>query len=201
MTVYNVQKGDTIADVTSKLNTTWEALRKNNPQSIGRAKNGNWFLKEGATVHTDTSFASAMQRAQESQLAKEPQAPLHFARTQEKRILPTPVSQSISAPHPELSQSSGHITHTIQAGETLWELAVHTYNVSVEQIMRENNITDPKRLQIGQQIVIPGNKIPEEPETSSPVLAHHTPQETTERTCLKISRGHTFIDISDTHCR
>lgn len=200
MTVYNIQKGDTIADVTSRLNTTWEALRRHNPQSIGRAKNGNWFLKEGATVHTEDSFATTLQKAQESQLPKEPEVAPHLARTQEKRFLSTPISQSTSVLPPEQPQSSAPITHTIQAGETLWELAVHKYNVSVEQIMRENNISDPKRLQIGQQIVIPGGKPPELPETS-PALAHNTLQETNERTCLRISRGNTFINVSDTHCR
>lgn len=200
MTVYNVQKGDTIASVTKRLNTTWEALRKHNPQSIGKAKNGNWFLKEGATVHTEPSFAKSLQKAQEVQSPQETQAPQHIVRTQEKRIALTTVPQTDPAPSLQGSQSSEKVTHTIQAGETLWELAVHKYNVSVEQIMRENNITDPKRLQIGQQIVIPAGKTPEYPETPT-ALAHHSPPASNERTCLTISRGNTFITISDTHCR
>ena len=200
MTVYSVQKGDTIADVTSRLNTTWEVLRKHNPQSIGRAKSGNWFLKEGATVRTEASFAKTLQKAQEFQLPKEPEVPLHFTRTQEKRILSTPMDQSDTFPSRNKTQPPGNITHTIEAGETLWELAVHKYNVSVEQLMRENNIADPKRLEIDQQIIIPGGRPPELPP-ASPALAHHTPHEINERSCLRVSRGTTFINISDTHCR
>ena len=67
MMEYQVLKGDTIAGVTSRLNTNWETLRKNNPQSIGKAGNGNWFLKEGATITAENSFNKSLQKARKRQ--------------------------------------------------------------------------------------------------------------------------------------
>lgn len=44
--------------------------------------------------------------------------------------------------------------HRLQSGETLYRLSVN-YGVSVEDIMAANNITDPTRIAIGTNIIIP----------------------------------------------
>lgn len=46
-------------------------------------------------------------------------------------------------------------THTVQAGETLSEIA-GLYRVSMRELQDVNNISSPRRLQIGQRLVIPG---------------------------------------------
>jgi len=132
MTNYHVQKGDTIAAVSKRLNTNWATLRKNNPESIGRAKNGNWFLKEGATVTAPQSFDQSLQKAQQQS------APIAVKQTQD----------ASTASKPET------IKHTIQAGETIWGLAVKKYHVHIADIMKDNNITDPQSLQVGQELTI-----------------------------------------------
>ncbi len=179
---YHVQKGDTIMDVTRKLQTNWKTLRVNNPQSIGRAKNGNWFLKEGSTLTTEGSFVNTLQQVQATK--DEPHSN---------------VAQSISkeAPSPSNSSASREIIHTIKAGETLWELAVKKYHVTVEDLMKENNIKDPRRLQIGQKLTIP---LPEEEEKKIADTQEATLQ-TTKRSCLKISRGDEYVTISPVACR
>lgn len=52
---------------------------------------------------------------------------------------------------PEVSKS-----YTVGAGETLWRIA-QAHRVSVDALMAENGIDDPTRLQIGQQLSIPGS--------------------------------------------
>lgn len=163
---YHVQKGDTIAAVTGKLNTTWAALRQNNPHSIGRAKNGNWFLKEGATLKSENSFDKSLQAAAQKDTPPVPQEPIHLSAGQQK------VLHSINPPQDPAPDQlpAGHaktITHTLKAGETLWDLAVNKYHVHVHDIMKDNNITDPKTLQIGQQLTI---RLPEK-TGEEPVVA------------------------------
>ena len=146
---YQVQKGDTIAEVTRQLNTNWETLRKNNPNSIGRSsRNGNWFLKEGATVQVEKSFEQTLQKVEQEQKSA------------------TAVSHPVSIPKmnctmpgtyevlPQETQRGKVIEHTLQAGETLWGLAVKKYFVHVKDIIADNGINDPRTLPIGQIVKI-----------------------------------------------
>jgi len=167
MIEYHVQKGDTIAGITSRLNTNWETLKNNNPQSVGKAKNGNWFLKEGATITAKNSFDQSLQKAQETKIAPDAREPIHISQQQTKLM------HSISATHEQVlsptpvTNEKDTITHTIKAGETLWDLAVNKYHVHVKDIMKANGITDAKALQIGQQITI---RLPQSTE-EEPVVA------------------------------
>jgi murein DD-endopeptidase MepM/ murein hydrolase activator NlpD len=45
--------------------------------------------------------------------------------------------------------------HVVQRGENLYRIALH-YGVSVEALMRENGIRDPRTLEVGQRLVISG---------------------------------------------
>jgi murein DD-endopeptidase MepM/ murein hydrolase activator NlpD len=55
-------------------------------------------------------------------------------------------------------------THVVRRGENLYRIALH-YGVSVEALMRENGIRDPRTLEVGQRLVIPGARraAPREP--------------------------------------
>lgn len=167
MTEYHVQKGDTIAEVTQRLNTNWKTLRNNNPDSIGRANNGNWFLKEGAKVTTETSFEQSLLEAQQQKNHTSPPKPTtHILPGQAKHIYKSETTQEFTQKNTNGMQGK-EITHTIQAGETIWELAVKKYHVHIADIMRDNNITDPTRLQIGQELKI---RLPES-GSEKPVVA------------------------------
>lgn len=50
---------------------------------------------------------------------------------------------------------AGSLTHTVVAGDTLGNIA-RQYNVAVGAIATANNITDPKKLRVGQELRIPG---------------------------------------------
>ena len=166
MIEYHVQKGDTIADVTKRLNTNWKTLRNNNPDSIGKAKNGNWFLREGATVTAGNSFKKSLMEAQEQKNHTPPKPPIHIRQGQAKHTY-KPESGQVLTPETIGSEQNRQITHTIQAGETIWELAVNKYHVHVADIMKDNNITDPAKLQIGEKLRI---RLPES-GSENPVVA------------------------------
>lgn len=48
--------------------------------------------------------------------------------------------------------------HKLARGETIWDLAIR-YRVSMNDILVANHISDPYRLQLGQEIIIPGSTV------------------------------------------
>jgi LysM repeat protein len=44
--------------------------------------------------------------------------------------------------------------YTIKAGDTIWDLAVNRYHVDLNDIIRDNNIQDPRKIQPGDKIRI-----------------------------------------------
>lgn len=59
---------------------------------------------------------------------------------------PTPTATPEATPTP--------VSYTVQSGDTLARIA-QQFDVTVEALAEANNITDPSRLEIGQQLVIP----------------------------------------------
>lgn len=60
--------------------------------------------------------------------------------------------------YPAQAQSSGQ-THTVQPGETLFRIAL-TYNVTAEQLISVNHLTDPSHILVGQVLIIPSTAAP-----------------------------------------
>lgn len=50
-------------------------------------------------------------------------------------------------------EADGGILHVVQRGETLWAVA-RRYGVSVDQLVRLNELSDPDRLVVGQRLVV-----------------------------------------------
>ncbi len=129
MNQYTVQRGDTIAQVTQRLQTDWQTLRSQNPSAIGRSKvNGNWFVREGAKVGVNKgSFSSHLSEATQNKAASESQS----------------------------SKPAGNFTeYSVQPGDTLWGLAVKQFHVNLQDLIHDNGITDPDLLQVGQKLEI-----------------------------------------------
>ncbi|MCP4543195.1 MAG: LysM peptidoglycan-binding domain-containing protein [Chloroflexi bacterium] len=87
------------------------------------------------------------------------------------RAASDPILSPMSSPNPPPPPQ-----YTVQEGDTLGAIA-HTYDVSVEDLMAVNGITDPNLLRIGQTLAIPSNtpapsstdpsvEIPPEPSTA-----------------------------------
>lgn len=79
-------------------------------------------------------------------------------------VLPTP---NIAAPpsgtippEPAAETASEPVLHTVQAGETL-NIISQQYDVSVDDIMVANDMTDPNFIAVGQQLTIPVGGLPE----------------------------------------
>ena len=53
------------------------------------------------------------------------------------------------------SISADAVTVTVQPGDTIGEIA-RNYDVTVKELMEANAITDPRRIRVGQRLVIPG---------------------------------------------
>ncbi len=66
-------------------------------------------------------------------------------------LMPTPampVSPPAYTPTPEM------VPYIVQEGDTLYDIALR-YGVTVEQLIEANDITDPNRLSVGQELFIP----------------------------------------------
>ena len=139
---YQVQLGDTIAKVTELLKTNWKTLRRLNPDAIGRSsKTGNWFLKEGAVVKGEKSFASELQK------------------NEEKTDTSIQITES-----DENKDTDKWLEYTIKPGDTLWTLAVKKFHVNLKDLLNDNNIENPKKIQPGQTIRVRFPTYPEEQE-------------------------------------
>lgn len=58
--------------------------------------------------------------------------------------------------------ADGPPTHVVQAGETLGIIS-NTYDVSIDDIMEANGLTNPDVISVGQQLLIPVDGVPVEP--------------------------------------
>ncbi len=69
---------------------------------------------------------------------------------------PRPPREDAAPAEPEEPAAEG-IRHTVVSGESPGGIA-NRYGVSVEELMRVNNISDPRRVRVGQELVIPGTE-------------------------------------------
>lgn len=75
-------------------------------------------------------------------------------------LVPSGGSTAASSPASRASAGSTRVTgdgtrHVVKSGETPGAIAKR-YGVSVDELMAANNISDPRRMQIGQELLIPG---------------------------------------------
>ena len=128
---YQVQRGDTIAEVTRRFNISWKKLRQLNPNAVGQSRrSGRWFLKEGAVIKTEDSFESVLKQK--------------VGNVSEQR--PSDSSNTDTRP------KESWIEYTIKPGDTIWALAVRRFHVNVDDLIRDNNIHNPRSIKPGQVI-------------------------------------------------
>lgn len=87
---------------------------------------------------------------------------------------------------PTADDSQQFPIHVVKAGETLGSISTF-YEVSIEEIITINNITNPNILSLGQQLIIPVGGIPTATPTATPiptepVLPTPIPTETPDNT-------------------
>lgn len=67
---------------------------------------------------------------------------------------PTATVEPEDTPEPTPTQGPIYITYTVQPGDTLGAVSAR-FNLSVEELMRANGLTNPNSLQVGQVLKIP----------------------------------------------
>ena len=93
---------------------------------------------------------------------------------------PTPPPPPTDTPLP-----LGALTYTVQTGDTLYSIAL-SHDVSVDEIMALNNITDPASISVGQVLTIRGGEVPS--ATVTPV--------STEEIVHVVQRGENLFRIA-----
>jgi LysM repeat protein len=70
---------------------------------------------------------------------------------------------------PKAVAVSDQPTHTVKKGETLTSIA-HQYGVTVDELQKANHITDGRRLQIEQNLIIPAPSAKKAAPVSAPTV-------------------------------
>ncbi len=77
-----------------------------------------------------------------------PGTPANYVQVNEVNPLPTPTTSPVSAP------TIAATYYTVQAGDTLGAIALK-FDVTVDDLVAANNLSDPNNLSIGQKLIIP----------------------------------------------
>jgi LysM repeat protein len=144
VTSYTIQKGDSLWIIAKKNHITVAELTKaNNLTSSSALRPGKKLLIPGKPI----SAAAPVENAP-------PALTMPSA----------PVGTPAEAP----ARSSGELTkHIVASGESLGTIA-RKYQVTVGELAKANNITDPAKIRVGQPLVIPGAKHAVGKTTNSP---------------------------------
>ncbi|MFO7255074.1 MAG: LysM peptidoglycan-binding domain-containing protein [Bacillota bacterium] len=159
--LYTVRSGDTLFRIAQRFNVSLDALIRANPQITNpdRLQVGQRICIpgvapptcQGGTLYTirqgDTFFRLAQR----------------FGVTVDQLIAANPgvdpdrlqIGQQICIPGVAPPTCQGGTLYTIRQGDTFFRLA-QRFGVTVDQLIAANPGVDPDRLQIGQQICIPG---------------------------------------------
>jgi LysM repeat protein len=93
------------------------------------------------------------------------------------QTLTLPSAAAASTPAPEAAAQparGGSMTHVIKAGETLGSIA-RKYQVKTGDLAAANNIADPTKIRVGQELKIPGWQAPAAPKSAAPAPAASVP--------------------------
>jgi LysM repeat protein len=146
-TTYTVVAGDTLKRIASKFKTSIESLEKaNNLTSTS-------ILKVGQTLVIGSSpkAAAASAQAVESTTKASP-TPAIVAKA--PPVKAPAVQEKAEAKPLETPQTSEEKSYVVAKGDNPYSLA-KKFNITQAALMKANNIDDPKKLKIGQKLVIP----------------------------------------------
>lgn len=146
-TTYTVVAGDTLKRIASKFSTSIESLEKaNNLTSTS-------ILKVGQTLVVGSSAKAAAAPAQAAEsTAKAAPTPAVVAKA--PPVKPAAVHEKVEAKPLEKPQTTEEKSYVVAKGDNPYSLA-KKFNTTQAALMKANNIDDPKKLKIGQKLVIP----------------------------------------------
>lgn len=143
---YTVVAGDTLKKIASKFNTSIEALEKaNNLTSTSIIRTGQVLTVGKAAATPAKTEAVPLAKATPSVVAKpEPVQPA--------AAKVAPVAETKEAPK-EAPAKAGE-SYVVAKGDNPYSIA-KKLKVTQDALMKANNIDDPRKLKIGQKLVIP----------------------------------------------
>ncbi len=151
-TAYIVQPGDTLFSIALKFNTTIAALQQ-------------------ANNLTDPNALAVGQRL------IIPGAPVA-----QNAVTPSPTARDPTPPSPPpTAPPQNQETYIVRAGDTLAQIAAQ-FGVSLPELMRANNLTNPNLISVGQRLIIP-SPAPAQPAPAGVAL---TPQNVKQGETLTI---------------
>lgn len=124
---YTVKSGDTLSKIASRYHTTSGALRSLNGISGDHLRIGQVLQIPGNGTGSAAPAAT---------------------------LPPPPAATPTVTPSPSAAPAAAGV-HTVSAGESAESIA-RTYGITVGELVRANNITDPRKIRIGQVLTIPG---------------------------------------------
>ena len=155
---FRMQPIHVVANVAQPLKTKEKTEKINCAGVNGTAAGAKGSVRTGSTIAVHSNFEQFLAEQTTLQSAKD---------TKEKDVSD---SQKPSQPTRKTA-TRGEAMHTLQQGETIWELARERYQVDPAEILRRNNITNPGKLRVGQEIRIPAREQSGSTDSSQEVTA------------------------------
>jgi len=141
---YTVEKGDSLWTVAKKNHLTVNDLALANKLKAGAT------LKVGQKLILPAKSGALTAPAVATEAARGPAAA-------PRNLAAPPAAPAAPAASPPGPRSAEATRHVVKPGETLGAIA-RRYGVKVSDIDVANNITDPKRIHPGQELIIPGKQ-------------------------------------------
>ena len=129
--VHTVEFGDSVYGIALQYDTTVADMRAANPSLTG----DNPVIRPGQRL----VIASCAELQQDSRVTSASQI-----------ITPAPAIVTTSLP-------DGYWLHTVRSGETLYSIALNL-GLTVKDLIDANNLLEPDRLDVGQEIIIPSGR-------------------------------------------
>jgi len=133
-TSYTVRRGDNLSRIANQFDTSVRALKAANNKTSDVIRVGETLIVPvGANANTTATTA-----------------------TTANRISATVSSGSTATATVASSRSGGTQTHTVKAGEYPGKIAKQ-YGMTTSELLAMNSITDPRKLRIGQNLIVSGS--------------------------------------------
>lgn len=145
---YTVRAGDTMTRISSSLGVAIPDLEKVNNLANNAVLQVGQVLKvpEKAVVQAAASVAAGAGKVAES-AAKIPSAVA-------SAVSPSQSADSNALDASSPTQTGSTTEYTVVKGDNPWKIA-KKFKISQDELMKANGITDPKKIQIGQQLKVP----------------------------------------------
>lgn len=178
---YTVRSGDTLSSIAQQFNTSWQQLARDNRIAnpdviqvgqvlkvpVGSAAkpapgpspaSGNYTVRPGDTLSgIAQQFNTSWQQLARDNAISNPDI---IQIGQVLRVPGRTHSSPPPAPAPRPAPTTG--SYTVQPGDTLSGIA-QQFNTSWQQLARDNGISNPDMIQIGQVLRVPGGNTPAPP--------------------------------------